>query len=145
MPVSRRPRRSEMRTRQPDPPPGASQPNLTTIDELRQTIADPALDFPAKVAVAGVWWFQQLLWRAGERWESAKASRKDRRQAALLLCLAMDGEHGQNDDLAPTIAGMMRPYCPATTFVEGWEQATRVSPGTVRTMAAKILSPATSR
>ncbi len=145
MSVSRPPRRNEMRIQRPATPPGASQPNATTIEEVRLAIADPALDFPTKVAVAGVWWFQRLLQRAGERWESSKASRKDRRQAALLLCLAMDGEHGQNDDLAPMIATLLRPYCPAPTFVVGWEQATHVSPGTVRTMVAKILSPAANR
>ena len=59
----------------------------------------------------------------------------------MLLCVAMDGEHGQNDDLSPVLADMLRPYCPAGTFVEAWEQAKHLSPGTVRAMAAKILNP----
>jgi hypothetical protein len=112
-----------------------------TVDELRRTIANPALDFPAKAVVAGIWWFQQLLRRVGDRWQGNKASRKDRRTAALLLCVAMDGEHGENDDLSPKLAEMLRPYCPAPTFAEAWEQAKRLPAGTVRQKAARILIP----
>lgn len=136
MPVSKHRRRSKPGSAGPD-----VAPDVMTIDELRRTIASPALDFPAKVVVAGLWWFEQLLRRVGDHWQSGKASRQDKRTAAVLLCVAMDGEHGQNDDLSPVLADMLRPYCPAPSFVDAWEQVKRLSPGTVRTMAAKILHP----
>jgi hypothetical protein len=123
-----------------DQAPDGSRPAATTIGELRRTVANPALDFPAKIVVAGLWWFEQLLRRVGDQWQSVKASRKDKRTAAMLLCVAMDGEHGQNDDLSPVLADMLRPYCPTASFVDAWEQAKHLSPGTVRTMVAKILT-----
>jgi hypothetical protein len=140
MPVSKHRRGSEIRTRKSDPAPNALRHTVMTLDELRRTIANPALDFPAKTTIAGVWWFQQLLRRVGDRWQGHKASRRDKRTAAMLLCVAMDGEHGKNDDLAPIISSMLRQYCPAATFTEGWEQAKRLSPGTVRTLTAKTLT-----
>jgi hypothetical protein len=54
----------------------------------------------------------------------------------------MDGEQGKNDDLSPMIAQILRPYCPAPTFTEAWEQANQMLPGTARATAARILSPA---
>jgi hypothetical protein len=141
MPVSKHRHRRKTGTRKPEPSSDASRPSIMTMDELREAIADPALDFPAKVTVAGVWWFQQLLLKVGDRWQGISASRRDKRSAALLLCVAMDGEHGANDDLSPAIAEMLRPYCDAPTFVEGWEHAKQVPPGTVRAMVAKSLSP----
>lgn len=140
MPVSKHRRRSKPGTRPPAQPRNASRQDVTTIDELRQAIGNPALDFPAKVVVAGVWWFQQLLRKVGDRRQNIKASRKDKRTAALLLCVAMDGEHGKNDDLSPVIAEMLRPYCPAPTFAAAWEQANQMLPGTVSAMVARILS-----
>jgi hypothetical protein len=110
-----------------------------SLEELRQAIANPARDFPAKAVVAGVWWFQHLLHRVGDRWQDVRTSRDDKKTAALLLCVAMDGEHGKNDDLAPVIAAMLRPYCPALSFVEAWEQANGLPPGTARATAAEIL------
>jgi hypothetical protein len=109
------------------------------MDELRAAIADPALDFPGKVTVAGVWWFQQLLLKVGNRWQGSSASRRDKKSAALLLCVAMDGEHAANDDVAPAMAEMLRPFCAAPSFVEAWEQAKQVPPGTVRATLAKSL------
>ena len=53
----------------------------------------------------------------------------------------MDGEHAANDDVAPAMAEMLRPYCAAPGFVEAWEQAKQVPPGTVRATLAKSLSP----
>jgi hypothetical protein len=140
MPVSKHRRRGKIRTSKPDLSPDASRQNVMTIDELRHAIANPARDFTDKVVVAGVWWFHELLRKVGDRWRSTKASGKDKRTAALLLCVAMDGEHGTDDDLSPVIAEMLRPYCPAPTFAEGWEQANQMSPGTVRAMAVRILS-----
>jgi hypothetical protein len=140
MPVSRHRHGSETRTRKPDPAPTAQRHTVMTLDELRRTIANPALDFPAKTTIAGVWWFQQLLRRVGDQWQGNKASRKDKRTAAMLLCVAMDGDHGKNDELSPIIADALRPYCPAPTFTEGWEQAKRLLPGAVRTMTAKALT-----
>jgi hypothetical protein len=140
MPVSKHRRRSKTRTRKPDPSQDASRQNVLTIDELRHAIANPSRDFTAKVVVAGVWWFHELLRKVGDHWEDTKASRKDKRTAALLLCVAMDGERGKDDDLSPVIAEMLRPYCPAPTFAEAWEQANQMSPGTVRAMAARMLS-----
>jgi hypothetical protein len=142
VPVSKHRRRSKMRTRKPDLSPNASQQNLMTVDELRNAIANPARDFTAKTIVAGVWWFHQLLRKVGDRWQGIRASSKDKRTAALLLCVAMDGEQGKNDDLSPMIAQILRPYCPAPTFIEAWEQANQMSPGTARATAARILSPA---
>jgi hypothetical protein len=141
MPVSKHRRRSEPRVRKPGLSPDPSRQNAMTIDDLRRAIASPALDFPDKAVVAGVWWFQQLLWRVGDRWQSNKASRKDKRTAAMLLCVAMDGEHGKNDDLSPILAEMLRPYCPTPSFVQAWEQAKQLSPGTVREKAVTILVP----
>ncbi len=140
MPVSRHRRRSKPGTRKPDLSPDASRQSITTVDELRQAIANPALDFPAKAVVAGMWWYLQLLRKVGDRRQNIKASRKDQRRAALLLCVAMDGEHGENDDLSPVIAEMLRPYCPAPTFAEAWERANQMPPGTVLATAARILS-----
>jgi hypothetical protein len=111
-----------------------------TIDELRRAIANPGRDFVAKTMVAGLWWFQQLLLKVGDR-QSLKASRKDKKMAALLLCVAMDGQHGRNDDLAPMLAAMLRPYCPAPTFVDAWERANKMAPGTARAEAASIIDP----
>jgi hypothetical protein len=141
MPVSKHRRRGKPGTSKPDQPPNPSRQDITTIDELRQAIANPALDFPVKAVVAGVWWFQQLLHKAGDRRQAARPSWKDRRRAALLLCVAMDGEHGKNDDLSPVIAEMLRPWCPAPTFAEAWEQTNRMPRGTVSATAARILSP----
>jgi hypothetical protein len=140
MPVSKHRRRNATRSRKPDPAPNPQRQVVMTLDELRRAVANPALDFPAKTTLAGVWWFQQLLEKVGDHWQGIKASRKDKRTAAMLLCVAMDGEHGKNDDLAPAIADLLRPYCPAATFTEGWEQAKQLSPGTVRTLTAKVLS-----
>jgi hypothetical protein len=140
MPVSKHRRRNETRPRKPEPAPAVPRPEVRTIDDLRQAIADPALDFPAKAVVAGLWWFQQMLLRVGDRPETFKASRQDKRTAGLLLCVAMDGENGKNDDLSPLIADLLRPYCSAPTFAEGWEQAKRLPPGTVRTKAARALA-----
>jgi hypothetical protein len=140
MPVSKHRRRSETRARKPTPPPADSPSPNMTIDELRRAVANPALDFAGKIVVAGVWWFQQLLLQVGDHWQGHKASRKDKKGVAALLCVAMDGEHGPNDTLAPLIADMLRPYCPAPTFVDGLEHAKQMSPGTVRATAAKILS-----
>jgi hypothetical protein len=135
MPVSKR------RSGKPGQSPAPARQTITTIDELRQAIANPALDFSAKASLAGVWWFQQLLRKAGDRQQTTRPSWKDQRRAAVLLCVAMDGEQGENDDLAPVIAGMLRPWCPAPTFAEGWEQANQMPPGTVTAMAARILNP----
>lgn len=140
MPVSKHRRRSKARTKKPEPSLDVSRQNGMTIEELRQAIANPARDFRAKTIVAGVWWFQQLLRKVGDRWQGMKTSREDKRDAALLLCVAMDGQHGQNDDLSPAIAGMLRPYCPAPTFVEAWEQANQMPPGAVRETAARLLN-----
>lgn len=140
MPVSKHRRGSEIRARKPDPSPNALRQNVMTVEELRRALANPALDFPARGVIAGVWWFQQLLWRVGDHWQGDKASRKDKRTAAMMLCVAMDGENGQNDNLSPVIAELLRPYCPAPTFTEGWEQAKRLPPGTVRALTAKVLS-----
>jgi len=142
MPVSKHRRRSKIRTRQPDLRPDAPRQNITSIDELRKAIADPAPDFAEKAIVAGVWWFQQLLRKVGDQWQPSKASPKDKRTVAMLLCVAMDGEHGANDDLAPIIADMLRPYCATPTFVEAWEQAKQMAPGTVRMMAVGFVSSA---
>jgi hypothetical protein len=109
MPVSKHRRRSRIRTKKPDPSPDVPPQDGKTLEELRQAIANPARDFRAKAIVAGVWWFQQLLRKVGDRWQSMKNSREDKRNAALLLCVAMDGEHGQNDDLSPLIAEMLNP------------------------------------
>lgn len=141
MPVSKHRRRSKTRTPKPDALSEASREPGMTIEEMRRVVANPALDFPAKTIVAGVWWFQQLLWKVGDHWRSSKASRKDKKTAAMLLCVAMDGEHGKNDDLAPLLAEMLRPYCPRPTFVEAWEHTKNMSPGTVRTLVAGILNP----
>jgi hypothetical protein len=139
MPVSKHRRGSHTRTRKP-PAPAAVPQNVMTIAELRREITSPDLDFPARTTRAGVWWFQQLLARVGDHWQANKASRKDRQTAAMLLCVAMDGEHGANDDLAPVLAEMLRPYRPAASFTESWEQAKQLSPGTVRTVTAKVLT-----
>jgi len=141
MPVSKHRRRGKPGTRQPDQPPNASRQNITTIDELRAVIASPALDFPAKAIVAGMWWYQQLLRKVGDRRHSITPSWKDKKRTALLLCVAMDGERGENDDLSPVIADMVRPYCTARTFTEAWEQANRLPPGTVSATVARILNP----
>jgi hypothetical protein len=142
MPVSRHRRHGKTETRKPDHAPDPVRQTITTIDELRQAIASPALDFPTKAIVAGLWWFQQLLRKVGDRGQTTKPSLKDQKRTALLLCVAMDGEHGKNDDLSPVIAEMLRPWCPAPTFAQGWEQANQMPPGTVSAMAARILRPA---
>jgi hypothetical protein len=136
MPVSKHRRGSAIRSRKPDPSP-ASQ--VMPLEELRRLIATPGTHLTAKIELAGIWWFQQLLARVGDRWQGNKASRKDKRTAAMLLCVAMDGEHGKNDDLAPVLADLLRPYCPGASFTEAWEQAKRLSPGTVRALTAKAL------
>jgi hypothetical protein len=110
-----------------------------TLEELRRLIAATGADFTAKIEVAGVWWFQQLLARVGDRWQGNKASRKDRRTASMLLCVAMDGDHGKNDNLAPLLADLLRSYCPGASFTEAWEQAKQLPPGTVRALTAKVL------
>lgn len=140
MPVSKHRRRSKVRTKKPETSPEVPRQDGMTIEELRQAIANPARDFRAKAVVAGVWWFQQLLLKVGDRWQRMKTSREDKRNAALLLCVAMDGEHGQNDNLSPVIAEMLRPYCPAPTFVEAWEKVNQMASGTVRETAARILT-----
>jgi hypothetical protein len=142
MPVSKHRRRGKPGTVKPDQPSNVSRQDITTIDDLRQIIANPAHDFSAKAAVAGVWWFQQLLRKAGDHRQTAKPSWKDRRRAVLLLCVAMDGERGENDDLSPEIAAMLRPWCPAPTFAGAWEQANRLPQGTVAATAVRILRPA---
>jgi hypothetical protein len=141
MPVSKHRRRGKPAARTPDQAPDAPRQDITTIDDLRQAVANPSLDFPAKAVVAGVWWFQQLLRKAGDYRQTARPSWKDRRRAALLLCVAMDGERGQNDDLSPAIAELLRPWCPAPTFAEAWELTNRMPRGTVAATAARILSP----
>jgi hypothetical protein len=88
-----------------------------------------------------VWWYRQLLRKIGDHRHSMKLSWKDKNRAALLLCIAMDGERGENDDLSPIIAEMIRPYCPAGTFAQAWEQANQLPPGAVAATAARILSP----
>jgi hypothetical protein len=135
MPVSKHRRGSAIRSRKPDPPPAPAP----TLEELRRRISNQSIDLTAKIELAGIWWFQQLLARVGDRWQGNKASRKDKRTAAMLLCVAMDGEHGKNDDLAPVLADLLRPYCPGASFTEAWEQAKQVSPGTVRALTAKAL------
>ncbi len=139
MPVSKHRRGSEIRTRKPEDAAPPLRQDVMTIADLRRAVANPALDFPAKVGLAGVWRFQQLLAKVGDRWQGSKASRKDKRTASMLLCEAMDGEHVKNDDVAPVLADLLRPYCPAATFTAGWEQAKRLSPGTVRQLTAKAL------
>ena len=136
MPVSKHRRGSVIRTRKPAPPP---PPNVMTLEELRRLVGNPAIDLTGKIELAGVWWFQQLLAKVGDRWQSNKASRKDKRTAAMLLCVAMDGEHGKNDDLAPILADLLRPYRPVNSFTEAWEQAKHLLPGTVRAETAKIV------
>ncbi len=139
MPVSKHRRRSKTRLRQPTPAQPASVQVLRTIDEVRDAVADPALDFPAKATIAGVWWYQQMLLKVGDRPESFKVSRQDQRTAALLLCVAMDGENGKNDDLSPMLANILRPYCATSTFAEAWEQAKQLPAGSVRAKAARAL------
>jgi hypothetical protein len=134
MPVSKHRRRPRQASGQQ---PATPRRAIATIDDLRLTLADPGLDFSAKVAMAGVWWFEQLLRRAGDPWSTIKSG-KDRMRAAMLLCVAMDGEHGKNDDLAPAIAAMLRPACPTPSFAAAWEQANRLLPGTVRAAAARV-------
>lgn len=139
MPVSKHRRRNETRDRKRDPAPVAVRRKPVTIDDVRCDIADPAIDFPSKIVLAGTWWFQQLLGKVGDHWQGEKASRKDQKTAALLLCVAMDGEHGQNDEISPVLANLLRPYCPAPSFTEAWEQAKQMQPGTARLRAARIL------
>jgi hypothetical protein len=141
MPVSKHRRGTKVRVRKPEAAPVVARPASMTIEELRQAVGNPARDFPAKLVVAGAWWFQQMLRRIGDRGHNLKTSRKDKREAAMLLCVAMDGEHGANDDLAPLLAAMLRPYCLAATFTQAWEQANRMPPGSVRETAARILTP----
>jgi hypothetical protein len=141
MPVSKHRRRNKPAPSKPDRPRETSRLEMATIDDLREVMAISTLDFAAKAILAGVWWFQQLRRKAGERRQAARPSWKERRRAALLLCVAMDGEHGKNDDLSPVLAEMMRPWCPAPTFAEGWELTNHLQRGTVSTTAARILSP----
>ncbi|HET6307357.1 MAG TPA: hypothetical protein VFG12_09245 [Rhodopila sp.] len=142
MPVSKHRRGSKARPKQPTQAPAEPRPPGMTLDELRQAIANPSRDFRAKAILAGVWWFQQLLRKVGDRWQGAKQTREDKRDAALLLCIAMDGEHGQNDDLAPLLANLLRPYCLAPGFVASWEQANNMAPGAAREAAVRILAQA---
>jgi hypothetical protein len=142
MPVSKHRRRGKPETLKLDQPSTVSRHDIATIDDLRQAIADPSRDFSAKAVLAGVWWFQQLLRKAGDHRPTARPSWKDRRRAALLLCVAMDGKRGENDDLSPEIAALLRPWCPAPTFAGAWEQANRMPQGTVAATAARILGPA---
>jgi hypothetical protein len=81
-----------------------------------------------------------MLLKVGDRPESFKVSRQDQRTAALLLCVAMDGENGKNDDLSPMLANILRPYCATRTFAEAWEQAKQLPAGSVRAKAARALS-----
>ncbi len=140
MPASRHRRRHETQ----DPPPALARAGISSIDDLTQALRDPALDFPARVMIAGVFWFEQLLRKAGDPWEFLRSG-KDKMRAALLLCVAMDGAHGQNDDLAPAIAEILRPYCPGESFAEGWERAKRLPPGSVMTMASRIVNAPAAR
>jgi hypothetical protein len=141
VPVSKHRRQVKPPIGQPRSAPLASRRNIESLDALRQAVADPALDFPAKATVAGVWWFRQLLRKTGDRRRDIKISRKDETRAALLLCVAMDGEHGQNDDLAPVIADMLRPYATASSFAAAWEQAMGVPAGTVAIRVARLMNP----
>jgi hypothetical protein len=138
MPVSKQRRRPEAATKEHGAGAEAPRRAIRTIDDLRQALGAIETDFAAKTVAAGVWWFEQLLRRAGDEWSTVRSG-KDRMRAAMLLCVAMDGAQGQNDDLAPAIAAMLRPYCPAPSFAEGWEQAKRLPPGTVRAAAARIV------
>ena len=139
MPVSKHRRGGKLRAHQPRTA-VVSRPAIMTIDELRDAVANPARDFSAKLIFAGMWWFQHMLQRIGDRWQNPKASREDKREAAMLLCVAMDGERGANDDLAPLLAEMLRPYCPAATFAAAWEQANQMPPGAVREAVGRILN-----
>jgi hypothetical protein len=139
MPVSKHRRHNKTRPRKPDASPMASGPEIQTLDDLRREVSSPALAFPDKISIASRWWCGQLSAKVGDHRRSDKMSRKDRQTAAMLLCVAMDGEQGQNDDLAPDLAVMLRPWCPAVTFTEAWEQAKQLPPGTVRMRAARFL------
>lgn len=139
MPVSKHRRRGAAPSMATYTPPAKSPHGVATMDEVRQAIADPALDFPMKTAIAGVWWFRQLLLRVGDRRLKHKLSRKDTARAAILLCVAMDGERGDSDDLSPVIADLLRPYCPAPTFAEAWERVRHLPPGTVAAQAARLV------
>jgi hypothetical protein len=138
MPVSKHRRRNKA----PPPKPGTSSQailGITTIEDLRRQMANPALGFTDRIGIASLWWFEQLFSKIGHHRQSDKASRKDKQTAAVLLCIAMDGEQGRNDELAPILASMLRPWCPAPTFVEAWEQAKHLPPGTVRAKAGRFL------
>jgi hypothetical protein len=138
MPVSKHRRRNKTPPRKPDTSSEATL-SITTIEDLRRQLANPSLGFTDKIGIASLWWYEQLLSKIGHHRQSGKASRKDKQTAAMLLCIAMDGEQGQNDALAPILASMLRPGCPAPTFVEAWEQSKHLPPGTVRTKAGKFL------
>ncbi len=142
MPVSKHRRGNQTRRRTPEPAPVVSRQTIGTIDELRQAIAEPALAFPARAELAWFWWYQQMLLKVGDRPADLRFTKQDRRTAALLLCVAMDGENGSNDDLAPVLADMLRPYIGALSFAEAWEQAKRLPAGSVRAKAARALGQA---
>ena len=139
MPISKHRRRNKVRLKQSAPAGTASVQVIRSVDDVQNAVSDPALDFAAKVAVAGVWWYQQMLVKVGGSAENLKLSRQDQRTAALLLCVAMDGENGKNDDLSPVLADLLRPYCATRTFAEAWEQAKHLPAGSVRAKAARAL------
>lgn len=138
MPVSKHRRRNKTPPPKPDTSSEARM-SVTTIEDLRRQIANPALGFTNKIGIASLWWCEQLFSKIGHHRQSGKASRKDKQTIAILLCIAMDGEQGQNDQLAPVLASMLRPWCPGATFVEAWEQTKHLPPGTVRAKAGKFL------
>jgi hypothetical protein len=139
MPVSKHRRHSKPRPRKPNAAPTAPRLEIRTIDDLRREVSNPALGFPERIGITSLWWCEQLSSKVGDHRRSDKVSRKDRQTAAMLLCVAMDGEQGQNDNLAPDLAAILRPWCAAATFTEAWEQAKHLPSGTVRMRAARFL------
>jgi len=137
VPVSKHRRRGKLRPRKPGLPPTTDSGAIGTIDALRPAIADPGLDFRAKVALAAAWWFDALLRQLGGAKNDTATSTEDVPMSGSLLCMAMDGERGKNDALSPLIADMLRPYCPTATFAEAWEQANGMPPGTIAALAVK--------
>lgn len=136
MPVSKHRRRGKLRTKRPGLSQDTSRPKIKTIDEIRQAVADPALDFRAKIVLAGAWWFDNLLLKLGDHKKNTANSETDAPMSGSLLCMAMDGQRGKNDDISPLIADMLRPWCPTPTFADAWEQANNMPPGTVAALAA---------
>lgn len=138
MPVSRHRRKSNTRPALATPGTAASSRAIQTIDDLARLVADPLLAFPAKLLAAAEWWFCQMLRQAGGH-PTARLSRRDRDRAAILLCVALDGQPGANDILSPVLAAMLRPWCPAASYTEAWELASRLPPGSVTARAARLL------